>query len=480
MRTLSPTDKKFYIIALVTVIIMYGTGFLPTFGQVTPAGMRVLGIFLGCIFAWCFGELVWSSILGLASLVIINCGTTMENFASAFANNTTATIITAFVFCCAIEKSGLLAEFSKWILGRKWAQKGPWGLVFGFYLAAVILALMAANPLPPIILLWALFYEMAKEIGIKPYDPLSVIILCGIGVSTYVGVAIIPYSSMTVVVRGAAESFDPNFVFNIGEYMLLNFIVPIIYLPIIVFVLKLLAGKKVNIEMPKREQYRMNLNMESKISLCLLLIVILSMIIPNFLPEGNFLRVLFNDKLTIVGTFMIASVILMIIRVNGKPVLDIAEGISSVPWHLVLIVSSALAISNFITADETGIMPTIVSTLNPLMEGKSAFAITLLFVVIGLITTNFINDVVTCVVLYPIAAQFILDAGGSEMLFAILFSQVTIQGCFMPSGSYVGAMFHGNREWMHSKDVFKWVAIMEVFLLGVLLIVAIIGNIMGV
>ena len=67
-----------------------------------------------------------------------------------------------------------------------------------------------------------------------------------------------------------------------------------------------------------------------------------------------------------------------------------------------------------------GIVPTIVSGLNPLMEGKSALAITLLFVAIGLIMTNFINDVVTCVVLYPIGAQFILDAGGSIMLLSLI------------------------------------------------------------
>ena len=114
------------------------------------------------------------------------------------------------------------------------------------------------------------------------------------------------------------------------------------------------------------------------------------------------------------------------------------------------------------------------------MEGKSALAITLLFVAIGLIMTNFINDVVTCMVLYPIGAQFILDAGGSIMLFAILFAQVTIQGCLMPSGSIVGAMFHGNAGWMKPKDIFFYVAIMEIVLLVVLLLAALLGGFLGI
>ena len=60
MSTLTREDKKFYIVVAITALIMYGFGFLPTFGQVSPQGMKILGIFLGCIFAWCFGELVWS------------------------------------------------------------------------------------------------------------------------------------------------------------------------------------------------------------------------------------------------------------------------------------------------------------------------------------------------------------------------------------------------------------------------------------
>lgn len=147
---------------------------------------------------------------------------------------------------------------------------------------------------------------------------------------------------------------------------------------------------------------------------------------------------------------------------------------------MVLLACTALAVSEYITADNVGIVQTIVSALSSVMEGKSAMTVTLLFVVIGLIMTNFINDIVTCVVLYPIAVQFIINAGGSEMLFAILFAQTTIQGCFMPSGSIVGAMFHGNREWMTSKSVMIYVIIMEVILLIVLIIAFLIGNLFGI
>jgi hypothetical protein len=50
----------------------------------------------------------------------------------------------------------------------------------------------------------------------------------------------------------------------------------------------------------------------------------------------------------------------------------------------------------------------------------------------------------------------------------------------MPSGSVVGAMFHGNSAWMKPKDIIKYVTIMELVLMVVLVGVSVLGNILGV
>lgn len=480
MSTLSSKDKKFYGVVAITLIIMIGFGYLPTFGQITPQGMRVLGIFLGCIFAWLFGELVWSSVIGLVLLGVFGFGTMTDNYARAYGNNIGAIMLVSLIFCYAIEKSGLLTELSRWIVSRKWAQKSPWSLVLAFNLAALISATMLGTTIPVMILLWALFYEIANEIGIKPFDPLAVIVLCGVAVSSSVGNVIMPYTGTPTLVRGLAEASNPDFMFNTGEYILLNFLVAAIFLVLFSLVLRLVFGRKIHIEMPQRESYKMKLNVESKISLVFFIIVILTLIVPQFLNADNIIRVFFNDKLTVVGIFMIISAILMIIRINGKPLLDIPAALAGAPWPLFLLVTAALTISDYLTTDEMGIVSTIVASLNPLLAGRSAFEVTLIFIVIGLVMTNFINDMVTIMVLFPIAAQFILDANGSVMILAILFSQVCIQGCLMPSGSITGAMMHGNNEWMTSKQVFTYVFIMEVVVLITIISVAFLGKFIGI
>lgn len=480
MQALSSKDKKFYLVVLGTLVIMLGFGFLPPFGQITPYGMRVLGLFLGCIFAWVFGEVVWSSIFGLVFLTIFGYSNMNEAFVGAYANPTIAITITSFVFCYAIQECGLLNEVAKWIVSQKWAQKSPWLVVMAFLIAAAVSSMMTANMIASAIVLWALFYELARETNVKPHDPYAIIIICGVMVSACMGAATMPYTGMPVMVKGLINSVVPEFEHNMASFFLLNVMLNIVFIALAVIVCRLLFGRKVHVTIPKRDTYKMRLNSSSKIALTLLIIIILCLVVPNFLAADNPIRVLLNNQMSVPGIFMLGSAILMIIHVKERPVLDIVEGIKNVPWPLVLLISSALYISDFITSDETGVVQTIVAAINPIMEGKSAFVVTIMFIGFGLILTNFINDMVTIAIIVPIAAQFILGAGGNIALLAILFGQASVQGCLMPSGSAMGAMLHGNTEWVTSKEVIMYVGLLEILVLISLMIVTLFGGMIGI
>ena len=480
MNAFSLKDKKSYVTVAITFAIMLGFGFLPPVALITPDGMRVLGIFLGCLYAWIAGEIVWSSILGIVILCAFGYGTMIENFASAYGNNTVSILLTSVIFCYAIEKSGLLSELSRWIVAQRWAQKSIWLLILAFYIASLVITVLANNGVTTMVLLWALYYELSKEIGAKPFDTLTHVIICGVAVAAAMGCCIMPYAGMTTIVRGLSQQIAPDLVFNTAEYILLNTFLAILFLPIMLIFMWVAFNSKIkNVKIPNRDPYKMNLNFESKASVIVLGIIIFAMIIPNFLPEDNIIRSICNQQLTPAGLFMLGSVILMVIRSNGKPVLDIAESISHAPWPLILLLGAALCISNYLTLEEMGIIPTISSFLGPIVEGKSPFAITMIFMALGLIMTNFINDVATIMVLFPIAAQFILELDGSIMLLTLLFAQAAVQGCLMPSGSMIGAMMHGNSYWLKGKNIIIVVGIMEIAVLVDLLIVTLVGYFIG-
>lgn len=473
MSTLSSKDKKFYIVVLLTLLIMIGFGYIPPFAQITPDGMRVLGIFLGCLFAWIFGEIVWSSILGVVLISAYGFGTMTENFISAYGNSTISLTLTSLVFCYAIEKNGLLEEVAKWIVGQKWAQKSPWLLIFSFFLASSVIGILVCSLLPPMILLWALYYELAPKIGAKPFDTFSNIVLCGISVTAAMGCCVMPYAGMAAIVRGIALQLNPDLVFNTAEYVIINFILMALLLVILMLGLRLIFNNKIKAyTIPESEPYKMKLNRESIITIVMLGLIVLAMIFPNFLSADNPIRTLVNTKLTATGLFMAGAIILAVIHVKGKPVLDIVAGLKNLPWPLVMLSSTALCLSDYLVSDEMGIKASLITLMNPVIQGKSIFAVIMIFTAIGLIMTNFINDVASITILMPIAAGFIIDMGGSIMPLVFLFGQVAIQGCLMPSGSMAGAMMHGNAEWLKSKHIFLYVGIMEILVLIDLLLVA--------
>lgn len=70
---------KRYVLSIVTIIIMIGFGRLTPIEPITPMGMKILGVFIGCIFGWLTVDVFWPSILGLILLGFTGFGTIPED-----------------------------------------------------------------------------------------------------------------------------------------------------------------------------------------------------------------------------------------------------------------------------------------------------------------------------------------------------------------------------------------------------------------
>lgn len=57
-----------YIKVFIMAVLVIGIGSLPPFGQITPMGMKVLGIFVGCLYGWCVLDILWVSIFSLIAI----------------------------------------------------------------------------------------------------------------------------------------------------------------------------------------------------------------------------------------------------------------------------------------------------------------------------------------------------------------------------------------------------------------------------
>lgn len=50
--------KMTYVHVVIMLALMLGGGLLPPFGEITPLGMKVFGVFLGLLYGWCFIDIL--------------------------------------------------------------------------------------------------------------------------------------------------------------------------------------------------------------------------------------------------------------------------------------------------------------------------------------------------------------------------------------------------------------------------------------
>lgn len=85
----------------------------------------------------------------------------------------------------------------------------------------------------------------------------------------------------------------------------------------------------------------------------------------------------------------------------------------------------------------------------------------IIIIFVASVLTNIINNVVTLTLLIPISLFFLASNGGNPLVLIALFTPIVIQGFVLPSGSAVGALLHGNEEWLSPGTICKYTILIE-------------------
>lgn len=58
-EAIAKKNNLFYVHVAITLLFMFGFGYLPPLEPITVMGMKMLGIFIGLIYAWTTTSLLW-------------------------------------------------------------------------------------------------------------------------------------------------------------------------------------------------------------------------------------------------------------------------------------------------------------------------------------------------------------------------------------------------------------------------------------
>ena len=133
--------------------------------------------------------------------------------------------------------------------------------------------------------------------------------------------------------------------------------------------------------------------------------LIISMVLPNFLPADSFITQLLNRGGTL-GKLMFMVTLMCLIPVNGERIIKLEKAIKdgAVNWQVYFIMGTALVISGQLVTEEAGLALTIQDALGGFAGNMSVYMICLIFTLIGLALTNCITNIVAMQLIIPLIA----------------------------------------------------------------------------
>lgn len=459
MTSHKPKDTAYYIHSLIALFMMFGIGFLPPAEPLTPLGMKVLGIFIGLLYAWTFVEMIWPSLVGLIALGLTGYAPMKTVFASGFGNDLVLLVFFLLIFAAYLDESGLNRAIANWFVSRKIGIGRPWIFSTLILLASYVLA-ATISFFASIVLMWSIFYEISDTLGFKRRDNYPAMMLIGIVFAAMLGLAIFPYKTIQVMVMGSLEKIS-GITVDFISFTLISFIISAICLLLYILTCKLIFRPDVApLKQMNDEQFAhlrgIGLTAPQKIAAVFLVTFILLMFLPSLIPADTWL----GNILKLTGTTGSAALVVAVasfLRIDGKRVLDFGRMISrGMLWDIIILFAVTMPLGSALESDETGVMAFIVHLLDPLFSHTSGTLFIALFILIAGILTQFAHNLVLAAVLLPILYSFSLELGANPAVGAVLLAFTVGVAIVTPGSSAQGAMIHGNKQWISTKQAYLY------------------------
>lgn len=375
----------------IVLIFMFGFRFLPSFGEMTPLGMEIAGIFIGAIIGWITIGMVFPNIAGIIALGFSSAYPDMITcFQNTFASDTVVMMLGCLFICAFIEVTNLTDVIIGFLLNLKIARKSIIAFLMLFFLACWLVSALSSSILA-VYLFIVMYREMTVKANISPHTKINSFMLCGIGLIAVLGDISFPFKPTSVLILSVLDSFTGNS-FSFGFYLLyctsFQFILIILFVLLGRFILRIDFSqiKQTTIEKVKPTTKQV-------IGLwCAFLMIIAFALSSTGLPVFSYLG--------LGGVSLALLLIMVFIQIDGKPLLDPMELAAKFNWPIYFLMCFFMAIASFLGSDATGITATFKELFSPILTAVPPFLFVIIALILSTILTNFLNNM-------PVAVIFI-------------------------------------------------------------------------
>lgn len=438
--------KKQKIHFVVLLILTFGIGYLPPVGDITPYGMKTLGVFVGLFYGWVFFDLFWTSVFGFVALALTGLTTAAGALATGMGNQQLLIIIVSLFVAGACEQTELTTYFTKKLLGIKLLNKNPWFLIFGIVTTAYIMGVVGVG-LAAVILLWSLVIKMFDICKAPKDNMLLTMIIALIVIGMTQGSRMMPFHAGGQVALGFLKSAMPTLEVPYVAFIVISFLT--MFIPMVLLIMLLKVVFKINASMltlPEsvlEELMREETTQTQKYGLFFLTVYIAALLLPSIFPSIPGMAEL--KKLGIVGVGFIVLLVMAIVRADDKPLINLPYIFKNyMQWPMVLLVAVIFPVVACMNSADSGIIVTLTKLLSPLTQGYGLIPFMVIAMLIPGILTQFTHNAAIGAVFIPLFVPLCVQAGGNPN--AMFFLLYVAFGCSFatPAASATSALIFGH------------------------------------
>lgn len=442
---------SYYIHMVVILLFMFVFKYLPNPEPITEIGMGVLGVFIGWVYGCLTVGIVWPSMIGLIAFGLTGynagIGATMI---SAFGSNNILILIFVMGMLGVLEMAGITEWIALKIMRAKIGNNRPWVMIFLMIAASYVLVAITFA-WASVLFVWAIFYKIVEKQKIEK-GSYTQYAMFSIMMGSIIGGQVIPFSGPVLNMQSAytgAGGTLPSLSSHILWMLVVTVVIAILWVLVGKFILKIkpvaIARESIE-EAPKLNAYQ-------KIVLAALVLFLICLLSPNWLPKAWTFTTLMKDMSVKGLAFAVLAILLMLNFAQGK---RLNEYMTKVNFEMLMMVGLIVTFTGSLSTDTVGIMAWLTQVLSPIFSGLPSIVFIIIILAIPLILTQFLNNQVCAVVFIPIAHSICQTLGISSVVPYIGCILLCCCALASPSGCASAGLMYSNAEWFDTKTAMKY------------------------
>ncbi|CDX00396.1 citrate transporter [Desulfitobacterium hafniense DP7] len=455
-------STKYYFHSAIAILLMFTFRFIPPFNpMITETGMNALGIFLGVLYGWSFVGMIWPSLLGMIACGFTGIMTLQESFAMGFGSDLAVITIFVFMFAAFMEESGLNSYIANWFISRKIVVGKPYAFLAAMMLSGFVLSCFT-QIFAAIVIVWSIFYNVAKEMGLQRREGFVNCTMFGILYSASLGAIVFPFSSFAIIALGLmkkATGLTVNFLTFSLFNLLACSIIMLLYWLACKYLFRPDTQKLLSTEDRFAYMRGVKMNKKQKSAAVGLGIFLTMLFLPGIFPNSSFI---INQlkSLGVVGSVLLVMIAFMILRKDGS---EGTEGIlnfgdiarKGINWQVLVLLASTFPISSALESEQSGVLKAAEAFISSSISDLNPFLAMAFLAILVACLTQFTHNAVLLIIFIPMLCPIVISHGINPIVLVVTLLYASKSALITPAASTQAAMIFANTEWVEIKELFK-------------------------